>query len=545
MTATHVNIAAALTEMASRQPDTLAIAAPARKGAKPRDYLRWSYRQLDDASDQIACGLPDFAIQRGTRTAVMVRPGLDLFAITFGLLKLGAIPVMIDPGIGARNLGRCLSEAEPEAFIGIPLAHLARVLLGWGRKSIKSLVTVGPRLGWGGVRLDQVMSAGRQRTTPLCQTAADDLAAILFTSGSTGPPKGVIYRHGNFVAQVNAIRRMYDIKPGEVDLPTFPLFALFDPALGMSTIIPDMDPTRPAQVDPRRLLPAITEFDVSNMFGSPALLNTLSRYGERNGVKIPGLRRVISAGAPVPISVMRRVTKMLDEGAEVVTPYGATESLPVASISSTEVLSNPDIEQRTNAGAGICVGRPVAEVDLTITAIDDHPVDKIVPLEPGEIGEIVVQSAMTTRAYYKRSEATEQAKISLDAGAMAHRMGDLGFIDEAGRLWYCGRKSHRVVTATETLFSEPCELVFNAHPAVHRAALVGVRKGAETRPVICIELEKGQTISDQELQSLAASQAHTRSIVTFLFHSAFPVDIRHNSKIRREDLAVWAEGRLR
>lgn len=545
MSSKHVNIAAALTEMASRQPDTLAIAAPAKKGARPRDYHRWTYRQLDQASDQVARGLPDVGIQRGTRTAVMVRPGLNLFAITFGLLKLGAVPVMIDPGIGARNLGRCLTEAEPEAFIGIPLAHVARVLLGWGRTSMNALVTVGPRLGWGGTTLDKVMAAGRDRRTALCQTTADDLAAILFTSGSTGPPKGVIYRHGNFVAQVEAIRRMYGIQPGEVDLPTFPLFALFDPALGMSTIIPDMDPTRPARVDPRRLLPAIDEFGVSNMFGSPALLNTLGRYGEQHQVKIPGLKRVISAGAPVPIAVMRRLMKMLDDDAEVVTPYGATESLPVASISSAEIFSSPDIERKTQAGAGICVGRPVAEVELTITSIDDRTVDRIAPVAPGEIGEIVVQSAMTTRAYYKRPEATAQAKIELASGVVAHRMGDLGFVDEVGRLWYCGRKSHRVVTNSATLYSEPCELVFTAHPAVHRAALVGVQHEGTPLPVICIELEPGHSISEQELNALAKSQPHTSAIETFLFHPAFPVDIRHNSKIRREDLALWAEGRVR
>ena len=166
----QVNIASALSDMAARQPDALAIAAPPAKGASPDTYVRWTYRELNDASDRIARGLPQVGIERGTRTAVMVKPGLELFALTFGLFKLGAVPVMIDPGIGIRNLSVCLEEVEPEAFIGIPRAHLARKILGWGRKTIRSLVTVGPRLLWGGATLKQVMAAGAETPSATAKT---------------------------------------------------------------------------------------------------------------------------------------------------------------------------------------------------------------------------------------------------------------------------------------------------------------------------------------------------------------------------------------
>ena len=130
------------------------------------------------------------------------------------------------------------------------------------------------------------------------ETSEDDIAAILFTSGSTGVPKGAVYTHGNFLAQVELLKETYGIEPGEIDLPTFPLFALFDPALGMSAVIPEMDPTRPANVDPEKILGAIQRYGVTNTFGSPALLHRVGSYGAAHGVKLPTLRRVISAGAP-------------------------------------------------------------------------------------------------------------------------------------------------------------------------------------------------------------------------------------------------------
>ena len=541
-----VNIASSLSDMAIQQPDSLAIAAPPRRGASPDTYLRWTYRELNEASDQVARGLPQYGIQKGTRTVVMVKPSLELFALTFGLFKLGAIPILIDPGIGLRNLGLCLEEAEPEAFIGISKAHVARKLLGWGRKTIRSLVTVGPRLFWGGATLQQVMSAGAASSEKeISPTRSEDVAAILFTSGSTGVPKGVVYQHGNFVSQVEAIRNLYDIRPGEVDLPTFPLFGLFDPALGMTTVIPDMDPTRPARVDPRRILPAMKAFGVTNMFGSPALLNTLGRYGEKKGVRIPGVKRVISAGAPVPIPVMERLLKLLDEDSCIVTPYGATESLPVTSIGSEEIFGETDLQAQTLAGAGVCVGRPLPGVNISIVPISDKPEKEIQGLPPGEIGEVVVQSLMTTKSYFNRPGSTAESKIPMEGGGVAHRMGDLGFLDEKGRLWFCGRKSQRVITSSETLFTVPCELVFNGHPSVFRSALVGVEKGGEVLPVICIELEPGKNVSTEELCDRALSQPHTAGIDTFLIHPGFPVDIRHNAKIRREELRLWAEERLR
>ncbi len=540
------NIAAFLPQLAQTQPYAPAIVFPhGRDPSGKVTYTHYTFQQLDRESDLIAAGLTALGIGQGVRTALMVKPSLSFFALTFGIFKAGAVPVMIDPGIGLKNLKTCLGEAEPEAFIGIPAAHAARIALGWAKKSVRTLVTVGRRMFWGGYTLDAVRAAGAEQPDwRMAETAPDSMAAILFTSGSTGVPKGAVYEHQTFVGQVQMIRDLYGIEPGEIDLPTFPLFALFDPALGMTTIVPDMDFTRPAEVDPAKIVEAVRDFGVTNMFGSPALLNTVGRYGAEHDIQLPSLRRVISAGAPVPATVMRRFLKMLPDDAQVVTPYGATEVLPVASVSSTELAQG--LWGRTDAGEGVCVGRPVEPNRVTIIGIDDGPIalwsdDLVAPA--GEVGEVCVKGPTVSRRYLNREASTKLAKIhDADGEGLTHRMGDLGYFDDQGRLWFCGRKSHRVETERGTLFSVQCEAIFNTHQEVYRSALVGVNG----KPVICLELEPGAKESpalNVELLALATQHEHTQHIRKLLYHPGFPVDIRHNAKIDRAQLAQWAIGR--
>ena len=315
----------------------------------------------------------------------------------------------------------------------------------------------------------------------------------------------------------------------------------------MTAILPDMDPTRPAQVDPVKIIEAIENFGVTNMFGSPALIGRVGRHGEPRGVRLATIRRVISAGAPVPAKVLERFVSMLPAGAQVFTPYGATECLPVASIGSDEILKETRFQ--TDLGKGVCVGQPVPGLTVRIIRIIDEPIsawsDRLLA-RPGDIGEIVVRAPHATASYFHRPEATALAKIPDPAsGGFYHRMGDVGYLDEQGRVWFCGRKSHRVVTARGDLFTIPCEAVFNTHPAVFRSALVGVRRGSEVEPVMCVELEPDARAAKPEdlcaqLRDLGAKHTHTQTIKTFLAHPGFPVDIRHNAKIFREKLAVWA-----
>ncbi len=537
------NIAVALPRLARERPDQVAMRCPGRDGGY-RQQL--TYAQLDARSDAIAAGLARHGIVRGTRTVVMVRPTPEFFLVMFAMFKAGAVPVLVDPGIDKRALKRCLDEAMSEAFIGIPLAQFARVLLRWA-PSAKVRITTGARALLADATLAQVERAGSGAGPQLVDTRPDDIAAILFTSGSTGVPKGVVYRHRHFVAQVAMLRDAFGIEPGGVDLPTFPPFALFDPALGLTSIIPDMDPTHPAHADPRKLLRAIERFGVSQLFGSPALMRVLAAHG----TQLPTVRRVTSAGAPVPADVVARMRELLPADAQFWTPYGATECLPVSVIEGRELQAT---RAATEAGAGTCVGRPVLPNEVRIIGIDDAAIARWSDarvLLPGEIGEITVAGPTATDGYFNRDAATALAKIRepLADGSerVVHRMGDLGYFDGEGRLWFCGRKSQRV----DGLFTEQVEPIFDAHPDVRRTALVGIGPRGAQRPVLCIELwERRKPRSarqriEQDLRTIAARHPRLAPIDTFLFHPGFPVDIRHNAKIGREKLAAWAAGRVR
>ncbi len=534
----RLNIADHLAGMASRQPDQVALHNPVRSGLRRNlSYQSWTYNDLEREAETLARGFLANGFRKGERVVLMVPPSPEFFALTFALLRIGTVPVFIDPGMGVKNIGECLRDASPTAFIGIPKAHAARAVLGWQKGHWRKLVSVRGYVP-GTISLQKIRKshAAASNREP---TSASDIAAILFTSGSTGLPKGAIYTQATFQAQIDTLKSVYGIKPGEVDLCTFPLFALFAPALGMTAIIPEMDFTRPAKVNPDAIYPVIQKFNVTNLFGSPALLKKLLTV---DSGKLPTLRRVISAGAPVPYKVLRDFSTRLTDVAEIFTPYGATEALPVCSIGSHEILR--ETANRTRVGGGICVGNPVPGVSVAIMPISDEPIpswNSASELPVNEIGEIAACGPQVTKSYIYRDVATKMAKMISPDGQIWHRMGDLGYKDVHGRVWFCGRKSHRVITADKTYFTIPCEAVFNTHQDVERTALVGVGG----RPVLCVEAARHLSRRERrlliiELQAIAARFEHTKLIQEFLFHPSFPVDIRHNAKIFREKLQVWA-----
>ncbi len=536
---TGCNIATRLDAQAAAQPDAPAVI---HRGET------LTFAQLRRRCDRHAHRLASLGIGRGTRTVLMVKPGFDFFALTFALFKLGAVPVLVDPGMGLKNLGKCLAEAAPEAFVGIPMAHFARVVAGWGKATLRRHVTVG-----GGFLGVARLEADDTPDTPFVATPTEpgDTAAVLFTSGSTGVPKGAVYQHATFDAQVAFLRDHFGFGPGDVDLPTFPLFALFDAALGVTAVIPEMDFTRPGSVAPQAIIGPIRQYGVTQMFGSPALLDRVGRWGAAHGDKLPSLRHVISAGAPVPPHVMETFHTLVGPEATIHTPYGATEALPVAAITSREVLG--ETAAAWARGEGTCVGRPVGGVELAVIPISDAPIgawSDDLRLPPGAVGELAVRGPIVSRGYMNRPDHDAAAKIPDGHGGVWHRMGDLGRLDAQGRVWFLGRKTHRVRASGGDLFTIPCEAIFNQHPRVRRTALVGVGPVGAQRPVICVELEAGEARGGSpalaaEILALGAGYAHTAGVRELLFHPAFPVDIRHNAKIFREKLAAWATGKLR
>ncbi|NQT36199.1 MAG: AMP-binding protein [Planctomycetes bacterium] len=546
-----VNVAARLTQMAQDRPDALAIVEPAgRDGQGKRQYRRITFAQLDRRSDRVAAGLTKMGVTPGTRLALLVPQGIDMILLVFGLMKAGAVVILIDPGMGRKNLIQCLADAQPDGFVAISKAQAIRSVLRRRFPRARLNVTVGRRWFWGGTTLRKLLKKpwpGSQ----MAPTAADDPAAIIFTTGSTGPPKGVLYRHGNFTGQVDQIQERFGIEPGEIDLPCFPMFGLFNCAMGVTAVIPDMDPTRPAEVDPVKIIEAVNDWRITQTFGSPAVWNRVSQYCREKGLRLETVRRVLSAGAPVPADVVQRVKACIHPDGDIFTPYGATEALPVAEISGGEVIE--DTAEWTSQGAGVCVGRKFSGIEWKVVRIVDGPIATIgeaEKLSQGRIGELIVRGAVVTREYITRTEWNALAKIA-DGDDVWHRMGDTGYLDPQERFWFCGRVAHRVLTARGPMYTVPCEAIFNQHADVYRSALVGVGPVGEQRPVIVLEPMPGRmprTAAEKEkflaeVRQLGQGNKRTARIDDFLFHPAFPVDIRHNSKIFREKLAVWAAER--
>ncbi len=539
-----VNIAETFNSMAARNGEKTGV-------IEARTGKRLSFSELNSLSNGYAVYFRERGVQPGDRVMLMVSPSADFIALSFALFKIGVTIILIDPGMGYKNLLRCIEGVAPTVFIGVPKARLFAALFPKPFTSVRHRFCCGNSFGLFGHDIRSMVRRGAERF-PVYAPEDEDLAAIIFTTGSTGPPKGVRYEHGIFAAQLERIRDYYGIDAEHVDQPGFPLFALFSAALGACSVIPDMDPTRPAQVDPRKFIRSIERYGVSYSFGSPAIWNVVSRYCLSRGIRLKTLKKVLMAGAPVPGGLLERMTAILPEDARIFTPYGATESLPIVSMEGREILESTWRQSRE--GKGTCVGRPLPGIDIRIMRIEDGPValyDESLMLPAGETGEIIVRGDVVTRAYENNPRETELAKIrDLDGESFWHRMGDTGYLDQQGRLWFCGRRAHRVRTAQGTLFSVCCEAIVNEHKDVYRSALVGVREGmaSSQTPVLIVEPVKEFRGSRErllrEVAELAAASPMTSSITRFLVHPSFPVDIRHNAKIFREKLAVWASEQL-
>lgn len=543
------NVAAMVDRRAEALTYQRAIIVPVRQGDTV-SYQHLTYAALRRRIDRVARGFRALGLGPGDRVSVFLKPGFDFPTVVFALMKIGASPVFIDPGMGRKAVLDCLARMAPTALVAIPLLHAVRPLFGSAFRSVKHYVTAGSSTGyWGGLTLDALMALDPS-DAPLEPTDPDpdSEAAILFTSGSTGPAKGARYTPRIFCSQTEFIQQMYGIAPGEIDVPGLPVFGLFSLAMGMSIAIPEIEPTKPAALDPSRLVDLIEDLGATSAFGSIAIWRPVARYCQQTGRKLPSLKRILSAGTAIPVDMHRAFSEILAPGAEIHTPYGATEALPVATIASRAVLG--ETAAATLAGAGTCVGTLAPGVAVRILRTSDAPVAAWRPedqLGPGQIGEICVTGPQATHLYEGDPAATEASKIR-EGGTIWHRMGDLGYLDAQGRLWFCGRKAHRVETADGTRYSVPCEEIANQHPAVRRSALVGVGEPGCAEPVIVLELEAGATTPQSqvasEVRAILAAQPRSAGIRRVLFHPSFPVDVRHNAKIHNNELASWAAAEL-
>ena len=558
---TDYNVANFLTEKARLLPDKTSTILP--------DGRSITFSALEQETSRMAKIFSDAGISKKMRVAMFVRPGFDFVPSIFALFRLGAVPVFIDPGMKLKNILACLREVQPEAMAGIPVAHVLSRVFTDSFSSIKIRIVLGKSLGktlarfFPGTVYCASVAAGietrakdqtESQTHPSLAMQKNSPAAIIFTSGSTGIPKGVEISHGIFFGQAQVLRQQYNIGPDEIDLVVFPLFALFAAAWGITAVIADMNAAKPSEASGEKLADLINNHGVTHTAGSPAIWKKLLDHCASSDCKLPTLKRILMAGAPVPEGILISAKKVLENSADVFTPYGATEALPLTSISGQELLA--DCLSQTRKGRGTCVGRVLDDVELKIIEIRDDAIEiwqdvKVLP--QGSVGEVVVKGPLVTRSYFNRPESNKLTKISHpnsdlnsdEEPGFWHRMGDLGYIDADGRLWFCGRKDHRFSTEVGEIYPVQLEGIFNHHPEVPRTAIVGVAttgSSSKKKSVLIVNAaEKNELRKD--LTEMAAENG-LPEFSSILFKSKFPLDVRHNIKINRPLLAEYASAKI-
>lgn len=539
-----VDIADRVRAIAATDPDRVALVhATKRWGRRRIHYRRHTYRELSDRAERLAVGLREIGVAEGTLCSFMVPPGIDAMVLGLALWRVGAVVVGIEPhSHGLRNVARSLAKVGPTVFFGTPRAHAGRRAFGWGRGTVRTNVIVG-RLGL--PARPTLRSLERHpvpaEPAPGAITPADP-AVIAFTTGSTGAPKPTVLRQRNLAAMMDLVLGHWGYTDGRdvVDMTTFPMFWIIGLSAGGTVVVPPMDFTLkgPGDADPAPLVRTIQETGVRSLFASPALLTNLAAHAQAHGITLSSIRRIVAGGAEVPGPLFAAARAVLGPDGEVYSDYGATEALPATEIAGTEVLD--DTWAATERGAGLCVGRPLPGVELRIVAVDDGPIrswaDAAEIRAPGEVGEVVVRSPHVSEAYHRQPRADEENKIPDPAGGAWHRIGDTGYLDGDGRLWLCGRRSHRVVTGAGVAYPLCVEPVVNAHPAVRRSALVGL----DGRAVVAVELHAGadRAAVTTELTTIAAGHDATRLVERVVVVDHLPVDRRHNAKIDRPRIAA-------
>lgn len=535
-----MNIAERLSQNAKTFPDKNAVVAPKfNKRTGHYDYSSLTFKELEILSNKFAISLSKLGLKRGDKTLLFLRPGLDFPAMTFALFKLGVIPVFIDPGMGKKNLLKCIKESNPVGLISEKEIHFIKYFYSDAFKSVKINVTTG-KFTWGKMMAISKMKEEKIQSMTPAIFEPSDTAAILFTSGGTGTPKGVVYTHQIFEQQTNVLQELYGLTSNDIDMPGFPLFSLFTIAMGMTSCIPDMDPSKPGSCDPEKLVQNIIDQRPTFVAGSPAIWERVADYCQENNIHLNSVKYVVMFGAPVSTKLHLKFKPLLPHGTTY-TPYGATEALPVSNISGETILKNT--AHLSDEGRGTCIGKPVPGIEVKIIKSTNEVIEKLSSdqiLPPNTVGEIIVRGLAVTKEYLDLPDKTREAKIGDSNNTFWHRMGDVGYIDDKGYLWFCGRKTHQVETATDTLYPIPCEAIFNKHPAVKRSALVGLGIPGKQIPAIVIERKdgqylsgKGRSIFESELLGMAKKYPHTKDIQKIYLSRDFPVDVRHNIKIDR------------
>jgi acyl-coenzyme A synthetase/AMP-(fatty) acid ligase/pimeloyl-ACP methyl ester carboxylesterase len=499
-----------------------------------------TFAELAQMVDRIAGNLIRRGVEPGDRVAVLVPPSVELMALVYGCWRIGAVTVIADRGLGLRGLSRAIGGARPAHLVGPRSALTAAAVLRWAPRAKRWLID--ELTARTDVPLDgDALGDGPEAEAP---------AAVLFTSGATGPAKGVRYTHGRLEAQRDALNRSYDITAEDRLVAAFAPFALFGPALGITSAIPDVDVTSPGKLTASALNQACAAVHATMVFASPAALANViaTAVSPRDLEALAKVRIVMSAGAPVPVATLRSMRELVP-AATLHTPYGMTESLPVADVDLV-------VLEEVGCGRGVCVGAAVPGGEVMIVPLGFDAAEAVVELPCGVTGEVLVRSPWMS-AGYDRAWTVQRAARPVDsAGRIWHRSGDVGHVDAQARLWIEGRSVHVIHAVHGPVTPVPVEVRVEQVPGVRRVAAVGVGPRGVQELVVVVETEDSVGARRSPMPGVATPRIGLASVpfseqvraavaplpvAAVCLTSALPVDIRHNAKIDRAAVAEQME----
>jgi acyl-CoA synthetase (AMP-forming)/AMP-acid ligase II len=479
-----------------------------------------TFGELLELSGKAAAFLSKEGIKAGDPILVLQPMSIELYVALLAIFRLGAIAMFLDPSAGRKHIEQCCEISPPRALIALGKAHLLRLISPALRKiPLKFSIgaSVPGALNWKKIEKMAVFDPSIRQSSP------EEAALLTFTSGSTGMPKAAVRSHGFLLTQHGVLVQSLELKPGEVDLTTLPIFVLANLASGVTSLLPDTDLRHPGKIDPVPVLDQIKIFSPSRTVASPALLERLADYCLDKGEKIPSFLFIFSGGAPVFPSLLDKLQKVAPS-ASVFAAYGSTEAEPIAHIARSEISPN-DFALMLD-GNGLLVGPPIPSIRLAV--VPDRWGERMGPfnnvefeksfLDPGEFGEIVVAGDHVMKGYLN-GEGDEETKFKVDDDVW-HRTGDAGALDTLGRVWLFGRCSARIEDERGKVYPFAVECALDREPGIQRAAFLSVGK----KRVLAVE--KKESCGEISFDSL--EWAHIDRVVLC---KKIPVDKRHNAKI--------------
>jgi acyl-CoA synthetase (AMP-forming)/AMP-acid ligase II len=547
----QANVSRHIVELAQVSAYKQAITCLAGRDSNGKmSYSHLTFRQLDQRSNELARGLQQAGVIRGTRAALQMLPGIEWFSITYALLKIGAVPILLQPALGIRKMAQCVKAVEPEILITEPKYQALQTFNANNYQSVHLHISTEKRWYSKGISITDLQKNDHASFQPAEMRSHDTGMIVFSTSCESEKPKPTVFTHGMLNAIIELIRSVMAVTLESTLVTPFPFFMILAPATGIRQIIPASHSLKANKLDPRILVETIWDYGVTHLLMSSTRLMMLTEFLRNEAIFLPSMQRIASWGEPYPAFELQKLHSFINEKTQIFPIYGMAEAPVISTLGSHKIVSETQV--KTERGFGLCQGQVVDGLEIRIIEVNDRPIDNWsddLLVDKGGIGELVVKGEAVSRQYYNNSKNDALHKIP-DGKFMWHRTGDIGWQDTKGHFWFCGRKQDRITIAeNETLYTIPCEAVFMQHERVHRCIIVGVGPVPYQTPVLIIELapgDSGKYISTltHELRDLALAYPHTGNIKNILFRKSFPVHSLYHQKINRKQLTIWAAKKL-